>query len=222
MLWRAVVRLDPKKGADVKKDTAFEAANRRSAEALARSDWGKKSLSGHERNRFFLSRAGTQFTDLSLLSGADHKGDGRAMALLDYNGDGCLDMAVANTNKPSLVLFRNELRLKRPVIAIRLTGGAKVNRDAIGARVTVRTGARMQVRELQAGEGNAAQNSKTLIFGLGEAASAESVTVRWPDGQIQDLGAVAGGSDVSVRQGEAPVVQAYGMAAAAPGNDKGQ
>lgn len=209
MLWRAVVRLDPQKGADVKRDTTFEAANRRSAEALARDDWGRKSLSGHERNRLFLSRAGTQFTDLSLLSGADHKGDGRAMALLDYDRDGWIDMAVANTNKPSLTLFRNQLSLARQVVAVSLTGGEKVNRDAIGARVTLRTGARTQVRELHAGEGNAAQNSKTLIFGLGDAAVADSVIVRWPDGQIQDLGEVGANQRLRVRQGEAPVVEPY-------------
>lgn len=203
------MRLDPEKGTAVKSDAAFEAANRRSAEDLARNDWGRSSLSGHERNRLFLSHAGRQFTDLSLLSGADHKGDGRAVALLDHNRDGWTDMAVANTNKPSLAYFKNELRLPRRVVAVRLTGGPRSNRDAIGARVTVRAGERTQVRELHAGEGNAAQNSKTLLFGLGAAESADSLSLRWPSGRTQDLGPVAGGQLVNITEGEPPVLEPY-------------
>ena len=210
------MRLDPAKGTTVKSDAAFEAANRRSAEALARDDWGRKSLSGHERNRLFFSHAGRQFSDLSLLSGADHKGDGRAAALLDYNRDGLMDMAVANTNKPSLVFFKNQLRLPRKVVAVRLTGSGKSNRDAIGARVVVRTGERTQVRELHAGEGNAAQNSKTLLFGLGDAPQADAVTIRWPDGSSQELGPVAGGSSVRVVQGQDPVIEPYAPASGSP------
>jgi hypothetical protein len=201
VLWRAVVRLDPKQGASVKRDAAFEAANRAKAEELTRDDWGRKSLSGHERDRFFLSHEGRQFTDLSLLSGADHKGDGRAVALLDYNRDGWTDLAVANTNKPSLVLFRNELRMPRQVIALRLIGGNKSTRDAIGARVILRTAGRSQVRELHCGEGNAAQNSKTLLFGLGEAMKAETVTIQWPSGTVQEIGHLDGGVLAVVTEG---------------------
>lgn len=174
--------MDPEKGAEVRKNPVLEATARASYEALSKDDWGRKSLSGHERDRFFLSRSGRQFSDLSLLSGADHKGDGRACALLDYNGDGRLDIAVANTNRPTLLLWKNELQVPNRYIELRLTGGAGMNRDAIGARVTVEAGGRKLLRELHCGEGNAAQNSKALLVGLGSANKADRVTVRWPDG----------------------------------------
>ncbi|MFN0126243.1 MAG: CRTAC1 family protein [Verrucomicrobiales bacterium] len=203
------MRLDPAQGSTVKRDVAFEAANRRSAEALARDDWGRQSLSGHERNRLFLSDRGRQFSDLSLLSGADHRGDGRAFALLDYNRDGWVDLAVANTNKPSLVLFKNELHLPRRVLALQLTGGPRSNRDAIGAQVRLRVGDRLQLRELHAGEGNAAQNSKTLVFGLGVAEAAEAVSIRWPSGHLQELGRLPAGHVVRVSEGEAPALEPY-------------
>lgn len=216
------MRLDPAQGSTVKSDAVFEASTRRSADDLARNDWGRKSLSGHERNRFFLSRGGQQFADLSLLSGADHKGDGRAVAFLDVTRDGWMDVAVANTNKPSLVLFRNELRLPRRVLAISLTGGPRSNRDAIGARVTVRTGTRSQMRELHAGEGNAAQNSKTLVFGLADAAEAEAVTVRWPSGKVQEIGTVPAGQLVRLVEDQPPEMSPYSPAAPAPPRPAGE
>ena len=178
--------MDPAQGETVKSNQALEATARASYEALARDDWGRKSLSGHERDRFFLSRRGQQFTDLSLLSGADHQGDGRAAAFLDYNRDGLTDIAVANTNKPTLTLFRNDLESSGGVIAIRLTGGAGMNADAIGARLTVKTAARSIVRELHCGEGNAAQNSKILLIATGGSV-AESLTVLWPNGQRTEI-----------------------------------
>jgi ASPIC and UnbV len=206
VLWRAVVRLDPQKGTDVKSNQTFENANRAAAVHLAQDDWGRKSLSGHERDRFFLSHDGRQFSDVSLLSGADHKSDGRAVALLDYNRDGWTDIAVASTNKPTLLLWKNELRLPRGVIAIRLIGGPGSNRDAIGARLNARIGARVIVRELHAGEGNAAQNSKTILLGVGDAAAADSIAIRWPSGQTQEIGRTPVGQLVTVTEGVANVV----------------
>ncbi|MGI8603564.1 MAG: ASPIC/UnbV domain-containing protein [Verrucomicrobiales bacterium] len=202
------MRLDPKKGREVKSNETFENANRAAAKRLAQDDWGRKSLSGHERDRFFLSHGGRQFTDLSLLSGADHKSDGRAAALFDYNRDGRTDIAVASTNKPTLLLWKNELRLPRGVVAFRLIGGPGSNRDAIGARLTARVGSRTILRELHAGEGNAAQNSKTILVGLGDATAADSVTIRWPSGHHQEIGRAPAGMLFIVTEGDANVLTA--------------
>ena len=208
--------MDPARGETVKSNKALEATARASYEALARDDWGRKSLSGHERDRFFLSRRGQQFTDLSLLSGADHQGDGRAAALLDYNRDGRMDIAVANTNKPTLTLFRNDLESSGGVIAIRLTGGAGMNADAIGARVTVKTTARSIVRELHCGEGNAAQNFKTLLIATGGGA-AESLTVQWPNGQRSEIhGPIANDTFLSISPSGVKASAKWGSPAANP------
>jgi hypothetical protein len=69
------------------------------------------------------------------------------------------------------------------------------------------------MRELHAGEGNAAQNSKTLVFGLADAAEAEAVTVRWPSGKVQEIGAVPAGQLVRLVEDQPPEMSPYSAAA---------
>ena len=63
---------------------------------------------------------------------ADDPADGRGVALLDYDLDGWVDLAVVNANAPLLQLFRNrigELGDERPdeppVIGVRFVGGTR-------------------------------------------------------------------------------------------------
>ena len=67
------------------------------------------SISGYERNRLFLGAGGSQFRDLSGVSGLDALADGRAFALTDYDRDGWQDVAAVNTNAPLLQLFHNDI-----------------------------------------------------------------------------------------------------------------
>jgi hypothetical protein len=166
------------------------------------------SLSGHERNVLFLSREGRQFKNVSGVSGADDPADGRAVSLLDYDRDGWQDLAVVNANSPLLQLFRNEIgevdgQPRTPnVLALRFEGGNRSaqpadglsSRDGYGARVEIDIPGATLVRVHRAGEGFAAQNSATLLVGLGEATGADAVRVRWPSGRTQELGPVAAGS----------------------------
>jgi hypothetical protein len=62
--------------------------------------------------------------------------------------------------------------------------GKPGNPTAVGARVTlVRSDGVRQTAEVSAGGGYLSQQSPTLGFGLGPAARAESIEVRWPDGK---------------------------------------
>ena len=62
--------------------------------------------------------------------------------------------------------------------------------DAIGARVTVTVGSRIQLHDLIPVRGYLSQSDPRLHFGLGQATKAERVEIRWPDGrttQLQDV-----------------------------------
>ena len=173
-------------------------------------------FSGRERNRFFVNHAGARFSDGSAISGLDHPADGRAFGILDLDRDGFPDLAVVNANAPLFQLFRNQGDLvvqpgAAHFIALRFRGGNDSARpqgewsprDGFGARVEVSAGGRTLIREHRAGEGLAAQNSTTLLVGIGSAVRAERVTVHWPTGRSQTIENVAAGTLLTAHENPA-------------------
>jgi hypothetical protein len=80
---------------------------------------------------------------------------------------------------PSLLV--NQIRSANHWIAIR-TIGTKSNRDGIGARIRVKTAARVLVDEVRSGSSFDSNNDMRVHFGLGSAAKIEWVEIRWPSG----------------------------------------
>jgi hypothetical protein len=152
----------------------------------------------------FFQSEDHSFVDLSPVTGLDLPGDGRSFAFLDFNRDGRQDVAVVSANAPLLQVLQNNIPGAGGSISVRLEGGNHggapnpewTNRDGVGARIVVSVGGREQLRELQAGEGLAAQNSSSLLIGLGRAPAAEKVTVHWPSGRTQTVENVLAGAAV--------------------------
>ncbi len=87
--------------------------------------------------------------------------------------------------------------------------GTTTNRDAIGARVEVITGANRKERNMQtlrAGEGFLSQDSKLLHFGLGTDNTIESVVVSWPGGEKEFFPGVAVDGGYTLTQGSGRAV----------------
>lgn len=170
----------------------------------------KMSFSGHERNRLFLNKRGQAFSDYSAISGLDSEADGRGFVLWDYDRDGWQDIALVNSNSPSLNLFHNEIGYagesgdvqENQVIAVRFVGGndsarplvTAACRDGYGAVVEVTLGDLTLKREHRCGEGFATQNSATMLIGIGQRHRVERVTVRWPAGEIHEIEDVPAGT----------------------------
>ncbi len=183
-----------------------------------------KSFSGSERNRLFYNRHGKEFFDLSAVSGLDTPADSRSLVLLDYDRDGWEDIALVNANAPLLNLFRNDIAAVATsvapggMIAVRLIGGSRgptpaedwSNRDGIGAIVRVSADGWTAIRELRAGEGFAAQNSKTLLIGIGDRSDVD-VAVVWPSGRNQSAADVAPGSLLTFHENVAESESADGV-----------
>jgi peroxiredoxin len=141
------------------------------------------SWSGGEQNHLFLNAGDGAFCDVSAVSHADFKDDGRAVVPLDWDGDGRLDLLLRSRTAPRVRLMLNQAPAGN-WIGVRLQG-VSGNRDAIGARVEVKAGDLVLRRTLQAGDGFLAQGSKTLHFGLGEAARVDEIRVHWPQGEVE-------------------------------------
>lgn len=171
------------------------------------------SLSGHERNHFFLNKnAGEDFSDLSALSGLDSDSDSRGFVIIDYDRDGWQDLALVNSNQPLMQLFHNDIGEITPfgsgLIAVRLIGGNDTaaasewsNRDGYGAMVEVTLpSGKILKREHRCGEGYSAQSSRTMIVGIGAEEGATRVLVRWPSGRTSTVEGPAEGMLVTISE----------------------
>jgi hypothetical protein len=156
------------------------------------------SWSGRERNRLLLNCGGGEFGDASASSGLDHHGDGRAMAIVDWDQDGDLDLWFRDRTGPRLRLMLNSHHSAEDddFVAVKLEG-TSCNRDAIGAVVEVIADG-MQgrlVKSVRAGDLFLSQSSRWLHFGLGDAEVVSEVRVLWPGGAREVFtGTKAGGA----------------------------
>jgi hypothetical protein len=115
-------------------------------------------------------------SDLLTINGA------RAAQLVDYDNDGFLDIFMYTGGTATLEKNKgntNKWIGFNPV-------GTGHNMSAIGARFTVWTGGKQQIRDIRA-EGGSAGMGGTLRanFGLGTATAIDSVSAVWPDGVKQ-------------------------------------
>ncbi len=151
--------------------------------------------------QFFWNAGEGRFLDSS-----DRAGDyfvkkwrGRAMARLDWNGDGREDVVITDMDAPAALL--TNLTVSGNYLTVRLRG-VQSAREAIGARVIVRVDGRSIARQLTAGDGYQASNQRQLVFGLGESDVVDTVDVFWPSGVNDTFNAVSANGEYIVAEGE--------------------
>jgi len=162
-------------------------------------DIGSHSLNGRERNVLFRNNGDETFTDVGWVNGADRIEDGRGAAILDFNGDGGLDILLRNYRQPA-ILLKN-----RPGpahwISLGLVG-TRSNRDAVGARIRLRTGDRWQTRVVSVGSGYLSGSSQRPHFGLGSATRVDEVVIYWPSGERTELRNLSADRHYAITEGE--------------------
>lgn len=112
----------------------------------------------------------------------------RGLALADFDGDGRVDVLMANMDAAP-TLLRNVNPDKNNWLSIRLNGdtAAKSPKDAIGSTVYITTGEVRQRFDLTSGASYASQSEQVIHAGLGTAAKIDRLEVVWPNGQKEEF-----------------------------------
>jgi len=126
----------------------------------------------------------------------------RGAAFGDFDNDGDTDVLIMNVNEPPSLL-RNDAPPGNRWIKIRLEG-TKSNRSAIGARVLMRYGGKVQVQEVLSQSSFLSSNDPRLHFGLGSSTTAD-VEVHWPSGLVESLKSVAANQLLTLKEGSGQV-----------------
>jgi hypothetical protein len=122
-------------------------------------------------------------------------GDAKALAVLDLDGDGGLDLCVATNDAPLRGL---RLPPQPGDVAVRLVGPAG-NPQAVGARVVLqRPDGTVERHDVAAGRGYLAQSSPTVF--LRRVPAGSRLAVHWPDGTVATPELPAGGGRLEVRR----------------------
>lgn len=145
---------------------------------------------------------------LSPVAAATHSIRGRAF--WDFDNDGDLDVLIMNMNEPPSLL-RNEYisgpsRGGNNWLKLKLIG-TKSNRSAIGARVRLKAGGRLQAQELSSQSSYYSCNDARLHFGLGSNKKADEVEIRWPNGQTEIIKDIPPNQIVMIKEGSGIIKQ---------------
>jgi hypothetical protein len=140
------------------------------------------------------------FTDISADAGPGitTPQSSRGLAIGDLWNDGRLSAAISNMNAPPSLLV-NDVHTPNHWVAFRLIGGSfastsqklRTNRDAIGARITMKAGSRLFADEVRSGSSYDSNNDMRVHFGLGSIKAIDSLEIRWPSGLFEKFGNLA-------------------------------
>ena len=135
--------------------------------------------------QFFINR-GQNFELSDVQDGSSYWSTGhlgRAMAMLDYNRDGQLDLVITHLGENS-ALLENQTGGSYHWVQFSLVG-TSTERDAIGAKVSVKVNDVWHHAWVLAGDGYLCRNESVVSIGLGAEKLIEEVVVDWPSDHSQ-------------------------------------
>ena len=143
-----------------------------------------------QKNIAFRNLGNLQFEDVASQWGLDQNAMSYGAATGDLDGDGDVDLVVANLGE-EVSLFRNDL-VGGTRVSLRLRG-VQSNRGGIGSTVTMESGGRQQVRYFNPTGGFLSSNGYEVVFGMAGNETIDRLTIHWPSGRIQTLSKLPAG-----------------------------
>jgi hypothetical protein len=124
----------------------------------------------------------------------------RGLAVGDLDNDGRPDLVISHVNEPA-VLLRNESDAGNHWLGVVLADAK--HRDVVGAKLTLEVGGRILARFATGGGSYLSSGDRRHLSGLGDAATAGRLTVRWPGGVVQAFDGLAADRYWQLTAGEA-------------------
>jgi hypothetical protein len=153
--------------------------------AADRLDWG---TSYAQRPLLFRNTGDGKFKEVAAVKGSGLAEiiSGRGAAFGDLFNDGKIDVIINAIDGPP-VLLKNVNADHHHWVKVRLVGGPKSPRDAVGAAVFLTANGLRQRQDVLSGGSYASTNDQRLHFGLGDATDAGSAEIRWPSGARESI-----------------------------------
>jgi len=150
-----------------------------------KQDWG---TTWAQRPLLFRNLNGSKFEEVPAATGSGLATvvSARGAAFGDFFNDGHIDV-VLNVMDSTPVLLRNVVKNSNHWLTLKLIGGAKSPRDAMGAKVFVTAGGVRQRADVFSGGSYASSSDQRLHFGLGTATKIDKVEILWPDGTAEEV-----------------------------------
>ncbi len=144
-----------------------------------------KMPSGKVHNYLYKGTKELRFQDKSKVWGFEENNISNGAVYADLDNDGDLEIITNNLNEPASIYLNqsNEL-LKNNYIKLKFKGNDK-NTFGIGAKVMIKTKNGHQLQQLMPTRGFMSSVEPSLIFGIGDAANIESLTVIWENQKMQ-------------------------------------
>jgi enediyne biosynthesis protein E4 len=148
-------------------------------------DWG---TSYAQRPLLFHNRGDGTFEEVPPVKGSGEAEviAGRGAAFGDLFNNGKIDVVINRLDGPPLLL-KNVNPDRHHWVEIKLTGGAKSPRDAVGATVYLSANGMRQRQDVLSGGSYVSTNDPRLHFGLGDASDAGTAEIHWPSGAKETI-----------------------------------
>ncbi|HEV2697108.1 MAG TPA: CRTAC1 family protein [Terriglobales bacterium] len=152
---------------------------------IDKQNWG---TTWAQRPQLFRNIDGTRFQEVPPASGSGLAEviPARGAAFGDIFNDGHIDVVINNVDALP-TLLRNVARNGNHWVGLKLIGGPKSPRDAIGAKVFLTAGGVRQRADVFSGGSYGSNSDPRVHFGLGRASKVDKVEIQWPSGTRQEI-----------------------------------
>jgi hypothetical protein len=150
-----------------------------------KTDWG---TTWAQRPLLFRNINGKKFQEVPPATGSGLADvvTARGAAFGDLFNDGHIDVVLNNLDSTP-TLLRGVVKNGNHWLALKLVGGPKSPRDAIGAKVFLTSDGVRQRADVLSGGSYGSSSDPRLHFGLGTSTKVDKVEIRWPDGVQEQI-----------------------------------